>query len=254
MATPHAPARHHAAAAGGGEVTLREDALTTALLASGIVGGVGFPGIMLAAGALREGYSALHQPVSMLSLEAGGWVQIANFAVTGLLMVACAVGLRRALGSGRGAMWGPLLIGIYGVGLVGAGVFSADPSFGYPPGAPLGPAASFSVHGRLHEVASYMVFGPLMAACFVFARRFAAEPGRRGWAAYSILTGLALPVFIAVAFNAWSSGSAANFGGVFQRMAIITGWGWIALVALRTLRERRIAASTLSNASAWQRS
>ena len=70
---------------------------------------------------------------------------------------------------------GPFLIAIYGVGLVGAGVFSADPSYGYPPGAPLGPAASFSVHGMLHEVAGYMVFGPLTAACFVFARRFATQ-------------------------------------------------------------------------------
>ena len=56
------------------------------------MGGVGFPAIMLAAGAVRDGYSALHQPGSMLSLGAGGWVQIANFIVTGLLMVACAVG------------------------------------------------------------------------------------------------------------------------------------------------------------------
>jgi hypothetical protein len=209
------------------------------LLLGGVVGGLGFLGIALAAGAFREGYLALHQPVSMLSLGPGGWVQIANFVVTGLLMVGCAVGLRRALRSGRGARWGPLLIGVYGVGLVASGVFLADPGFGYPPGAALGPASSPTLPGTLHHLAGFMVFGPLTAACFVFARRFAAQPGRRGWAAYSLLTGLAIPAFIAGAFNAWSSGMSANFGGVFQRMAIAAGWMWISLLALSITRDTR---------------
>ena len=245
MATPDAAGIGHLSGARGGEVTVREDALTTALLASGIVGGVGFLVILLAAGALRENYSGLHQPVSMLSLGAGRWVQITSFVVTGLLMVACAVGLRRALRSGPGATWGPLLVALYGVGLVGSGVFPADPSYGYPPGAALGPAASFSVHGILHEVAGFMVFGPLTAAAFVFARRFAAPPGHRGWAAYSLLVGLAVPACIFVAFNAWSSGVADNFGGVFQRMAIVAGWVWISLVALRTIQESSSASATM---------
>jgi Protein of unknown function (DUF998) len=240
MPTRLAPVTPHTSAE---RVTKREDSFTTALLAGGVVGGVAFPVLMLAVGAVREDYSALHQPGSMLSLGAGGWVQIVNFVVTGLLMIAYANGLRRALRSGQGATWAPLLIAIYGVGLVGAGVFPPDPSYGYPPGAPLGPATSFSVHGILHEIAGGMVFGPLIAACFVVAGRFATQ-GRRGWAAYSYLTGLAIPGFIAGAFNAWSSGSAANFGGAFQRMAIIAGWVWIALLALRIMRDRTLDAST----------
>jgi len=214
----------------------RGKTLTTFLLAGGVVGGFGSLIVALGAGALRRDYSALRQPVSMLSLGDGGWVQIANFVITGLLMVACAVGLQRALRTGRGATWGPLLIGVHGLGLVGSGVFSADPSYGYPPGAGLGPAAAFSVHGILHEVAGFTVFGPLTAACFVFARRFATQAGCRGWAVYSFLTGLAIPPFIALAFNAWSSGNAANVGGVFQRMAIAAGWVWISLLALRTIK------------------
>ena len=201
------------------------DALTTSLLTSGVVGGLGFPAIMLAAGAVREDYSALQQPGSMLSLGPDGWVQITNFVVTGLLMIAFAAGLRRVLRSGRGATWGPILAATYGVGLVGSGLFSADPSYGYPPGAPLGPAASFSVHGMLHEVAGYMVFGPLLASCFVFARRFAARADRRGWAAYSLLTGLVIAASIAGAFREWSGGNPANFGGLFQRMAIVARLG-----------------------------
>jgi hypothetical protein len=110
-------------------------------------------------------------------------------------MVSCAVGLRCALRPGRGATCGPFLIGAYGVGLVGAGLFSADPSFGYPPGAALGRASSFSVPGMLHEVASLITFGALTATCFVFARRFA-QDRRRSWATYSFVTGLAIPALL----------------------------------------------------------
>ena len=238
MANPHASTTPHTSAGPrGDQTTVRKDARTMALLLGGVAGGWGFLAVAFVAGALREDYSALHTPVSMLSLRPGGWVQIANFVVSGLLMVACAVGLRRALRSGRGTIWGPLLIGVYGFGLVGSGLFSADPSYGYPPGAALGPASFYSVHGMLHEVAGFVVFGTLTGACFVFARRFAAQAHRRGWAIYSFLTGLAMPAFIAGAFNAWSSGIAANFGGVFQRLAIAAGWMWISLLALSVNRE-----------------
>ncbi len=64
------------------------DPLTTVLLMTGVVGGLGFPAVMRAAGAVREDYSALRQPGSMLSLGPGGWVQIVNFVACGLLMSA----------------------------------------------------------------------------------------------------------------------------------------------------------------------
>jgi hypothetical protein len=214
----------------------REKALTTSLLLGGVVGGPGFLVVALGAGALRRDYSALHQPVSLLSLGMGGWVQIENFVVTGLLMVSCAAGLRRTVRSGRGPAWSPLLIGIYGLGLVGAGVFPPDPSYGYPPGAALGPAASFSAHGALHEITSVILVAALTAACFVFGRHFA-QAGCGAWAAYSFVTGLAVPVFLVGAFIAWSSGTTVNFGGVFQRMALAAGWTWISSLALRIISE-----------------
>jgi hypothetical protein len=47
----------------------------------------------------------------LLSLGDLGWIQIANFVVTGALFVACAVGLRRVLHPGRAGTWGPRLVG-----------------------------------------------------------------------------------------------------------------------------------------------
>ena len=214
----------------------KTDALTRWLLACGALGGFGFIAVFLIAGAIRPHYDPLYNPVSALSLSDGGWVQIANFVVTGLLMLACAVGLRRALSSGRGATWGPILIGIYGLGQVGAGVFVTDPGFGYPPGAPSGVPATASLHGTLHTLVSIVVFVAVSIACFVFARRFSAPPRSRIWAVYSFLTGLAVPAFLVASSVAWFHGGP---GGLFQRLSISAGWAWVALLAIRMLRGLR---------------
>lgn len=214
----------------------RTDALTRGLLACGTLGGFGFIAVFLIAGAIRPHYDPLYQPVSALSLSGGGWVQIANFVVTGLLMLACALGLRRALFSGRGATWGPILISIYGLGLVSAGVFVTDPGFGYPPGAPSGVPATASLHGTLHTLVSLVVFVSVSIACFVFARRFSAPPRSRIWAIYSFLTGLAVPAFIVASSVAWFSGGP---GGLFQRLSISAGWVWVGLLSIRSIRGLR---------------
>jgi len=74
----------------------------------------------------RPGFDIRRHAVSQLSLGDLGWVQITNFILSGLLVIACAVGMRRALHEGRAGTWGPLLVGAYGLGLVAAGVFVAD--------------------------------------------------------------------------------------------------------------------------------
>ena len=211
----------------------KTDALNTWLLACGALGGFGFIAVFVIAGAIRPHYDPLYNPVSALSLLDGGWVQIANFVVTGLLMLAYALGLRRALSSGRGATWGPILIGLFGFGLIGAGVFVTDPGFGYPPGAPRGVPATASLHGTLHALLSLVVFVSLSIACFVFARRFSAQPRNRTWAVYSFLTGLAVPAFLVASSVAWFSGGP---GGLYQRLSICAGWVWVGMLAMRTLR------------------
>ena len=50
-----------------------------------------------------------------------GWTQRANFIVAGGLTLASAIGLRRALRPLGGSTWGPLLVGAYATGLLGAG-------------------------------------------------------------------------------------------------------------------------------------
>jgi hypothetical protein len=77
-----------------------------------------------------------------------------------------------------GGTWGPLLVGGLGVGLILAGIFVTDAGAGFPLGAPAGAPERLSWHGILHEVGFIVAFLSCMAACLVFARRFAA---RRQW-------------------------------------------------------------------------
>src|SRR5687768_7651289 len=71
---------------------------TRALLWCGAVGGPLFVVVFLIAGAVRPDYDPLRHPVSSLALTEAGWVQEANFLLTGALFVAFGFGLRRALG------------------------------------------------------------------------------------------------------------------------------------------------------------
>jgi len=76
--------------------------LTRALLTCGVTGPVLFLTVVLIEGATRPGYSAWRNAGSQLALGDGGWVQTINFFVAGVLLLAFAVGLQRALPSGPG--------------------------------------------------------------------------------------------------------------------------------------------------------
>src|SRR5438132_7039257 len=88
--------------------------LTRALLACGVVCGPLFMGAALVQAFTRPGFDLRHQAISMLSLGDLGWIQIANFLVSGALAIGLAVGIRRALRPGRAGTWGPVLMGAYG--------------------------------------------------------------------------------------------------------------------------------------------
>lgn len=216
---------------------------TRILIACGAIGPVLFIVAFILEGATRPGYSAWHNFVSDLSESSLGWMQIVSFLVCGALVFCFALGLRQVISSGKGVVWGPLLLGAFGLSLIVAGVFVTDPSLGYyPPGSPAGLQ---TLHGTIHGTTAPVVFGLLTAAIFVFARRFASDPAWRGWAVYSIITGIVCAIsFIACLAVAVldEHGVLANApSGLLERIAIISGWGWIALLAIRLLRPSRTA-------------
>lgn len=205
--------------------------LTKAFLICGVIAGPFYVIVGLIQAVTRPGFNLLRDDLSLLAIGDLGWIQIANLVLTGLLVGAFAPGLRRALTAGRGRTWGPLLLGVYGAGLIGAGFFVADPAFGFPPGTPAD-AHSMSWHGFLHFVCGGVGFLALIAACFVIASRFAAE-GQRTWAAYSRVTGV---VFF-LAFVGIAAGSGQSWSVLGFWAGMLVAWAWISVLAWRLLTE-----------------
>jgi hypothetical protein len=202
------------------------------LLVCGLIGPILFIILFLIEGATRADYSPLRQPVSSLSIGELAWTQIMNFLITGSLLVAFAAGLRLVLSSSRGTTWGPLLIGLVGLGLIGSGIFVTDPLNGYPPGTPPIPVDR-TVHGILHDIFGIPVFLGLPIACFVFGRYFGRISEPR-WKVYSMLTGAAMfGVFFFARLGFKQMLGFEDFAGLFQRLSLIIGFTWIVLLAVK---------------------
>lgn len=201
---------------------------TRALLVCGVVAGPLFVGVAVVQILTREGFDLTRLAISSLSLGDLGWIQITNFVVAGLLSVSVAIGLRRALHGVRAGTWGPPLVGLFGISLIAAGIFTTDPALGFPPGSPNELPTTFSWHAQVHNIVSPLAFAALTAACFVFARRFAGLK-RWGWVAYSVLTGLLIPLL-----SLWPS-----YGGAGVRLfaATVLAFGWLTATAARVSSE-----------------
>ena len=206
------------------------------LLTAGLVGPLLFIVVFLVEGITRPGYSAWRHYVSQLATGNWGWVQVVNFVVCGALVIGFAFGLRQTLRPGRASLAAPILMGLFGSALIVAGVFSTDPALGYPVGA----LPIHTTHGMVHGLAGLAAFSLLPVTALVMAWRFSADSATRRWAMYSVAIGLLIiGCFIAsTAFSVLDErGVLTNAPtGFVQRVAIIGGWTWIAMVALRQLR------------------
>ena len=203
---------------------------TRALLVCGVIAGPIYVAVGLIEILIRPGFDITRHELSLMSLGDLGWIQIANFLATGLLVIAGSTGMRRVLHPGRGGTWGPLLVGVYGLGLISAGIFVPDPMNGFPPGAAT--PSTISGHAILHFVSGAIGFLGLIAGCFVFARRFAALK-QHGWAAYSVITG----VLFLGAFFGIASGSKQSAVVLAFYAAVVLGWAWISVIAARLMTE-----------------
>jgi hypothetical protein len=202
---------------------------TKLLLTSGVLAGPLYILVGLAQILTREGFDITRHPLSFMSLGDLGWIQIANFIVTGLLVIASAIGLRRLAGAENRLRRGALLIGIYGLGVLGGGIFVTDPALGFPPGTPNTYPETMSWHGLLHFIFGQLGFLALIIASFVYARYFAAK-GLRGWAMFSALTG-AIFLFAMIAGVVTSAGDSAALGLLTLYAAVTLAWIWLSALS-----------------------
>lgn len=191
------------------------------LLLAGVAAAVVFFTVLLSEGARRPGYDPTYHTGSELELGERGWIQRASFLVMGSGVLAFAVGVQQTLET----LGGALLLAIFGVGLIVAGVFAPDPVRGYPPGAPTEPSARPTRTARIHHVSGPIAFLAVFGACLALL-----GPLQAGWQLYTAATaviGLTMTGWTAVAFQK----DAANTGLV-QRGLIVVYWTWIVALGI----------------------
>jgi Protein of unknown function (DUF998) len=202
--------------------------VTKSLLGYGVLAGTVFGISVLVQGLTRHGFRIDHDDASLLANGPLGWIQVATFLAAGAMTIAAAVGVHRTALPGR---WAARLIGVYGAGLIGAGIFSADPAYGFGPGAPLGKATHISWHGTGHLISASVGFVALIAACFVVARYFSRH-GRRGMGLYSRVTGVAF----GAAFAGVTTGSSSSAIVLPFYVAVLAAFTWLAIVSVHLYR------------------
>ncbi len=202
--------------------------VTRSLLGYGVVAGPFYVTVSLAQALTRDGFRLDEHSWSLLENGSLGWIQITNLILTGLMTIAAAAGLRRAMTAGRGRRWAPLLIAGYGAGMLGGGIFTADPAQGFPVGTP--EVTTVSWHGMLHFLTGGIGFLCLTAACLLLGSRFA-RAGRTALAWFSRVTGVA---FLA-AFAGIAGGSHGPATPAFVA-AVLLVWAWLATVSVHFYR------------------
>lgn len=194
-------------------------AIADLLLWIGVAGPVGFVALVLIEGWTRPGYSPIRHPVSALALGPRGRLQIVNFAVCGLAVLAGAVGM---LLQGTGPVLASGIV-VFGLGLVASAV-PMDPMRGYPPGTPEGDPDETGRAHAIHDIAGAVVFFSLPVIALIAAFTLS------GWWWTAVAGAMAVLLCLAAgAFGtAWEADSPRT--GLVQRLFIVPGWLWLASV------------------------
>lgn len=201
---------------------------TRALLACGAVVGPVYVAVTAAQALTRDGFDLSRHPFNALTAGDLGWIHRTNLFLAGVLTVLFAVGVGRVLRPGRGARWGPRLLGLYGLGMMIGGVFSSNPVSGFPPGT----SPETTWHGMVHVAARGSGYVVLIAASLVIAGRFAAE-GLRGWAWFSrAAVAMALGVFPIII----ATGVLRSTLNVLFLVPLALTWAWVAALAVHLYR------------------
>ena len=204
----------------------RDPAFTRSLLRFGVLAGPFYLAIGLGQALVRDGFDLARHPLSLLANGPGGWIQTANFVLTGLMVIAAAVGIGRALG--HGSRLSAAFLAAFGLGMIAAAIFPADPLDGFPPGTPDGIPTTISAPGILHFVAGMTGF-VCLAVSALLASRALSRFGLKPLARLSLLAGLAILL--------------GFFGGMFLPVptlgiwfAVVVGWAWLAVVSFQLMR------------------
>jgi len=215
---------------GSNRVTGERSDRSSRMLAVIGAAGAGFYALaVVALHALDPRSIVLHgNTMSAYSLGPHGYLSKAAFVVLGLGALALAAGIRGELSASRA---GAILVGLFGVGFVLAGVFDVDLANvegGAPP----------DLSGTIHGLAGLGGFVSLIFGMMVLARAFRRDYRWRSLRVPSLLLGLAALVLFIGGFTLpnpppveWNGGG--WIGAIEWRLFVGTLVAWLLVVAVR---------------------
>jgi cytochrome bd-type quinol oxidase subunit 2 len=196
---------------------------------AGMIGPALFVTVFTIEGWLRPGYDAWRMFISELSLGPRGFVQIANFVMLGVFFLGFARGVATEFREGRASKAGPLLLTFIGCSFLSSGPMVMDPAST--------PRELWSLHGTLHQILGALVFSLAPVSCFLFWRRFRADPAWRtlqrwSFAAGIIITAAVLVLKVGISGPPAERSALRPWIGLIQRTALVTYLAFIFRFAL----------------------
>jgi hypothetical protein len=210
-----------------GDMMAKQMLPTRALLACGVVAGPVYVAVTMTQALTRDGFDLRQHRFSWLTTGDLGWIHQSNMILVGVLTVLLAVGMRQMMRTGRGAVWGPRLLGLFGLAYIIGGMLRADPVAGFPPGT-TPEMAHTTWQGAVQNASRSASSLLLIATSLVIAGRFAAE-GRRSWAWFY---GTAIPMV----FAALTVVGLAIGGNPTALAFLATPWIWVTALAVHLYR------------------
>ena len=198
----------------------------------GVVAPMLWAAVIVIAGALHPGFDHVGQYISELG-ERGSttetFMRYVGFGATGFMHVGFAAALYATVVRGtdrpRLTLLVALLVALDGIGRIGAGLFACEP----------GCAAPEVLAQRLHSLSATVAFLAIAAAATLGAILFRRDIRLRSLSAYSLASGCAGLVFLALMSAAETT---HVYTGLYERLAsgVLTLWVFVIAWRLRTLK------------------
>lgn len=203
----------------------RGAAVTRSLLGWGVVAGPFYLAIGISQALTRDGFKLSEYPLSLLMRGDFGWIQTANLALTGLMIVAAAIGFARVTHQRTVAV--PLAL--YGMCMLIGAAFPPDPMDGFPPGSQA--PDTLSTSGLIHFAAGAVGFVTLAVAAALAGRWFRSQR-EFGMARMSYVT--AVVIVVGFAGGPALGSNAAAVAALW--LVVVAGFAWLLIASLRAYR------------------
>jgi hypothetical membrane protein len=198
------------------------------LALAGVIAPILFMCVVTLASVLRTDYSQIRDPISDLGNGPRAWIQNANFALFGVLLVCFAFAFQRGMRSvlGRRALVAcTTLLGLSAIGFLAAAYFRVPDA-----GAP---EALRIRQGMLHGMSFMLIFVPLVVALFVASLQMLRRDDWRGFGWYSLATGTAAILLIALIIQFAGPDSQLQIAGLLTRVLVVQTFAWHLLLGWR---------------------